>query len=134
MSEPSGRRIDDPDTQVSNVIGRVLGAGVVIAVVLVVVGLVVTLVTHPRDVVGPLSYHVLVGRRAHFPVGLGGLVRALGHGRGEGIVLLGTVVLLATPVAGVVASVIGFTIAGVRRMAAVALVVLAILVVAAVAL
>ncbi|ACU54587.1 protein of unknown function DUF1634 [Acidimicrobium ferrooxidans DSM 10331] len=134
MSASGERRVEDPDAQVANVVGRVLGAGVVIAVVLVVAGLVVTLVSHPHFVVGPISYHVLVGRRAHFPVGLGGLVRALRHGRGEGIVLLGAVILLATPLAGVVASVIGFATAGVGRMAAVATVVLAILVVAAVVL
>lgn len=97
MSASGERRVEDPDAQVANVVGRVLGAGVVIAVVLVVAGLVVTLVSHPHFVVGPISYHVLVGRRAHFPVGLGGLVRALRHGRGEGIVLLGAVILLATP-------------------------------------
>lgn len=132
--DPASAKPDQADSAVSRAVAAVLGAGVVTAVVLVALGLVVTLVTHPRYAVGPVSYHLLVGRHARFPVGLRGLVHALAHGRGAGIVLLGTVVLLATPILGVVAALVGFLRARTARMALVALVVLVILVGAAVVL
>lgn len=116
------------DRRVERVVGTVLGAGVALSMVLIVVGLVLTLVAHPHYVVGPVTYRRLVGRHAHFPVGLSGLVHALAHGRGEGVVLLGTVVLLATPIFGVVAALVGFVRERVVPMALVALAVLLILV------
>ncbi len=118
----------------AHVVGRVLGVGVSLGVLVIVVGLVLMLLRHPGYTTGQVPLHALIGRHARFPVGIEGLVRALRHGSAAGVVLLGVVVILASPIVGAIVAAGGFLAARDLRIGVIALVVVLILLVATVAL
>ena len=98
------------DRKMELAIASVLRGGVVLAILTIMVGLVIMFVHHhdymPKT--GHVSYRSLVGDHYKFPDSIAGVVRSLGNGDGVGIVVLGLVFLLGTPIARVVTGNIEF--------------------------
>jgi uncharacterized membrane protein len=111
------------DQQVEQTIGKLLRDGLFIAAALVVVGAGVYLVRHgaehPHD-------HMFRGERADLR-SVGGILRDSVKGRGTGLIQLGLLLLLATPVARVAFSVVAFAMQRDRLYVVVTLIVLGIL-------
>jgi uncharacterized membrane protein len=92
------------DTRVENIIGNLLRAGVMLSAGIVMLGAVIHLIRHGLS---PADYRVFQGE----PSELRG-VRGILHGSltlsGRGIIQLGLLILIATPVARVAFSMFGF--------------------------
>ena len=86
---------DWTDQKVEIVIGNLLRAGVSIAAVVVLLGAAVFLVRHGFE---RANYHVFAGEPSDLR-NFRGIAWATLHGRGRGIIQLGLLFLLATPVA-----------------------------------
>jgi uncharacterized membrane protein len=85
-------------------VGNLLRAGVILAATVVVVGGVVFLARYGGD---PARYQVFAGEPAelrHLP----GILRGALAGRGRGVIQLGLVLLIATPIARVVLAGVAF--------------------------
>ena len=111
------------DQQVEQTIGNLLRTGLIIAAAVVVVGAVVYLIRHGGE---QPHYRVFHGEPADLR-GLGGILSTALQWRGTGLIQLGLVLLLATPVARVAFSVLAFALQGDRLYVLVTLIVLAIL-------
>jgi uncharacterized membrane protein len=85
-------------------LGNVLRAGVMLAAAVVVLGGVVYLVRHGHE---PPAYQKFQGEPADLR-SLGGILRDSGQLRGRGIIQLGLLLLIATPIARVVFAGYGF--------------------------
>lgn len=92
------------DEQVEAVVGHLLRFGVITAAAVVLFGAVVYLVRHGAD--SP-NYGVFRGEPEELR-GLRGIIRSVLAFRGRGLIQLGLVLLIATPVARVAFSVLGF--------------------------
>ena len=98
------RREPWTDEQFDVVLARVLRIGVGASAVVVAIGGVVFLVRHGLE---PPSYHVFRGEPGNL-TSLRGILAGAAHMSGRGLVQLGLLVLVATPIARVVFSVVGF--------------------------
>ena len=106
------------------IVGRILRAGVILSFTLVVIGTIVSFVSsadHPtRETLelikshGAASETVVAAPTPHFPSSLTDIFRDSLSLRGPAIVMLGIVVLVATPVIRVAASIVLFAIEGDR--------------------
>lgn len=92
------------DEQVEQTIGNLLRAGLVLATLVVVVGGAIYLAHHGSQ---PPDYRIFRGEPPALR-GIAGIVSESEAGRGRGIVQLGLLLLLATPVLRVAFSVIAF--------------------------
>jgi uncharacterized membrane protein len=101
MSETSLQRTD---RRIDEVIGRLLQTGVVLAAVVVFAGGVVYLTRHR---VPATNYHVFQGEPAELRT-ISGIFREAGALRGRGLIQLGLLILIATPIARVMFSVFAF--------------------------
>ena len=106
-------RLEEKVRQTEIAISWVLRIGVVLSVIIVVVGLVVIFIHHPgyAKITGGVSYHAVAGRTSLFPHTFGGIIKYLGagkNGEGRGIVVMGLIVLLLTPILRVVTGVVSF--------------------------
>jgi uncharacterized membrane protein len=92
------------DQKMENVVGNLLRVGVTLSAVIVLLGGLIYLTRHWSE---PAAYHIFRGEPSEFRTVSGILqqVRAL---RGRGIIQLGLLLLIATPVARVAFSVWGF--------------------------
>ncbi len=106
-SRPPAVRVKDAVRQTELVISNLLRWGVATSIVLVLVGTVVTFVHHPAYMTSSTELATLKTSQL-FPTSLPSLGRGLGHGQGRAIVMLGLLVLLATPIARVAASIVAF--------------------------
>jgi uncharacterized membrane protein len=106
---------DDPMRRVELVISNLLRVGVAVSLALIVVGSIVTFVRHPAYVTSPDELAGLVepGGDA-LPHTLGGVATGLRDLRGQAIVALGLLVLIATPMMRVAVSVVAFVVTGDR--------------------
>ena len=111
------------DQQVEQTIGNLLRVGLFIAAAVVVVGAVVYLMRHGGELPQDRVFH---GEPADLR-GLGGIISTALDWRGTGLIQLGLVLLLATPVARVAFSVVAFALQRDRLYVLVTLIVLAIL-------
>ncbi len=111
------------DQQVERTIGSLLRVGLMMATAVVVVGALIYLYRHGRE--AP-HYRIFRGEPADLR-SLGGILRDSMHERGRGLIQLGLVLLLATPVARVAFSVIAFALQRDRFYVMVTLIVLAVL-------
>lgn len=105
------REVDEAKLRnVETAISYVLRTGVVVSVLTVLAGLIMVFREHPTyvSVTGKLSYHAVANRNSYFPHTISQLGSALAHGTGEGIIVLGLIILLATPVMRVAVGVISF--------------------------
>jgi len=89
-------------------ISRLLRLGVITSVALIVVGAIVTFLQHPDYLTSRTELAKLVAPDANFPHAIPVLLRELSELRGDAIVTLGLLVLMATPVMRVLVSVIAF--------------------------
>ena len=100
------RTSDWTDQKVEVIIANLLRAGVMLAAVLVVVG---GLIFLTRNGLSPASYHVFAGEPFELR-NWKGIARAALTLRGQGIIQLGLLLLIATPVARVAFSMFAFAI------------------------
>lgn len=111
-------------------ISLVLRIGVVVSVVIIAAGLVLVF-THHGDYLplrGPVSYTTLTSTSTPFPHSFAALWHSIAQGDGQGIILLGILTLILTPVLRVAVGVLSFVYEKDAPMALVTLLVLALLV------
>lgn len=89
-------------------VGRVLRAGVAVSAAILVAGYVVAFASDPGMFGSHAVEHGHLAARAAFPHSLAAIWDGIGRGRGEAIIVAGVLVLLLTPVAGLVASAVAF--------------------------
>ncbi len=111
------------DHTIEKVVGNLLRIGVTVAAAFVAAGAVVFLVRHGGD---HPQYGMFRGEPSDLST-VRGIVAAALEGRGRGLIQLGLLLLVATPVARVVFSVAGFALERDRTYVAITLVVLAVL-------
>jgi uncharacterized membrane protein len=92
------------DRNVENVIGNVLRYGVLGSAAIVIFGGAIFLARHGHE---PIPYYVFHGEPAEFRR-IPGILKAAASFRGRGIIQLGLLLLIATPIARVAFSSVGF--------------------------
>lgn len=112
------------DERVEQIIGNLLRAGVILSALVVAAGAVLYLVRHGQEPVKPRTVFVPDVPELCDPVGI---VRSAWALRGRGLIQLGLLMLIATPVARVVFSVVAFALEHDRLYVGVTLLVLIIL-------
>lgn len=111
------------DQRIENIIAQLLRAGVLTAALVVIGGAVPYLGFHPR---ARVSYRTFHGEPAHLKT-VHGVVEAAFSGDVLGVMQLGLLILIATPIARVVFSVFAFAVEGDRMYVLFTLIVLAVL-------
>ena len=111
------------DRRIEVILGNVLRTGVLVAAAVVLAGASIYLHRHAHD---PADYRVFRGEPSEYRT-ISGVIRSVISGRGQGIIQLGLLLLIATPIARVAFSVVGFAIERDRLYVAFTLLVLAIL-------
>ena len=111
-------------------ISMVLRIGVVVSVLVITAGLVVMFAHHSDylSISGHLTYKTLTSTSTPFPHSFAALQHSIARGEGQGIVLLGVLILILTPVLRVAVGVVSFVYEKDTPMALVTLLVLALLV------
>jgi uncharacterized membrane protein len=92
------------DKNIEEIVGTLLRVGVSLSAFVVSIGAVIYLARHGRE---PANYRVFHGEPSDLR-SLSGIVRDAFHLRGQGIIQLGLLLLIATPVARVAFSIWGF--------------------------
>ncbi len=92
------------DQRIENILGNLLRAGVLLSALVVLIGGVIYLLRHGRS---PMEFGVFRGEPADLR-GVRGIIRETVALRGRGIIQLGLLLLIATPVARVAFSIFGF--------------------------
>ena len=114
---------------VDTAISRLLRSGVVLSVSVVLLGLAFTFVHHPQYVRSRTALGKLTDAGAVYPHAIAGVFSQVARGRGQGMVMLGLLLLIATPVARVAFSIVAFAVEGDRLYVTITAVVLALLLV-----
>jgi uncharacterized membrane protein len=114
--------------QVELFISHLLKVGVLTSLAVVILGSVISFVRHPEYLTQPPALRRLTHPGAAFPHTVGEMWAGLKDGRGQAIVVLGLLLLIATPVLRVAASIFGFLYEGDRVYVAITTLVLALLV------
>ena len=112
------------DRHLENIIGNLLRAGVLLAAAIVSVGGVLYLFQHHAE---KASFHTFEIEGANVTT-LAGIVRSAAHLQSEGLIQLGMLLLIATPVARVAMAAAGFLLERDHLDVGVSLIVLAVLV------
>ena len=118
---PQRQRWDDHRIEV--ILGNLLRAGVLLSAAVVLCGACIYLFRHGH---GPADYRVFRGEPSEFRT-IRGVIQSVKDGRGRGLIQLGLLLLIATPIARVACSIVGFAIERDRMYVAFTLIVLAIL-------
>jgi uncharacterized membrane protein len=92
------------DFRIEQIVGNLLRIGVIIAAAVVAIGAVVFLVRHGGE---PPQYKIFRGEPSNLRH-VGGIVTDAFSGHARGLIQLGLLLLIATPVARVVFSIFGF--------------------------
>jgi uncharacterized membrane protein len=111
------------DKKIEDIVGNLLRVGVLVSALVVLLGASIYLVRHGRS---PADYRVFRGEPVELR-GIGGILQQAFALRGRGIIQLGLLLLIATPVARVAFAVWGFAEERDRMYAAFALIVLVVL-------
>lgn len=111
------------DRRIEVILGNLLRTGVLVAAAVVLAGACIYLYRHAHD---PADYRVFRGEPSEYRT-ISGVIQSVISGRGQGIIQLGLLLLIATPIARVAFSVVGFAIERDRLYVAFTLLVLAIL-------
>ena len=113
------------DRRIEIILGNLLRTGVLISAAVVLVGASIYLPRHAHE---PADYRVFRGEPSEYRT-IRGVIQSVivGRGRGQGLIQLGLLLLIATPIARVAFSVVGFAIERDRLYVAFTLLVLAIL-------
>ena len=120
MSQPLRGTVDP---RVQQVIGNLLRAGVLLAALVTLIGGIVYLARHGQALPSYHSFRAQPSDLRH----PGGIVRDALADRGSGIIALGLILLVATPVSRVAVTAIAFALERDRTYVVVALIVLALL-------
>jgi uncharacterized membrane protein len=112
------------DQRLETIIGQLLRAGVVLAAAVVLAGAGLYLANHHS---ARVDFHTFRMERDDLRT-MGGIARSAAHLDSEGIIQLGLLLLIATPVARVVFAAIGFHLEHDRMYTVVSLIVLAVLI------
>ena len=94
--------------QVELVISHLLRIGVMLSLTVVVIGMVVSFVHHPDYLSSSTALHGITSHSAVFPHTMRDAVESMRRAEGRGIVVLGLLLLVATPVMRVAVSILGF--------------------------
>jgi uncharacterized membrane protein len=113
------------DRRIEIILGNLLRTGVLISAAVVLVGASIYLSRHAHD---PADYRVFRGEPSEYRT-IRGVIQSVikDRGRGQGLIQLGLLLLIATPIARVAFSVAGFAIERDRLYVAFTLIVLAVL-------
>ncbi len=111
------------DHRIEVILGNLLRAGVLISAAVVLWGACIYLFRHGHE---PADYRVFRGEPSEFRT-IPGVIQSVISGRGRGLIQLGLLLLIATPIARVAFSIIGFAMERDRMYVAFTLIVLAIL-------
>jgi uncharacterized membrane protein len=111
------------DRRIEVIVGNLLRTGVLVSAAVVLAGACIYLYRHAHD---PADYRVFRGEPSEYRT-ISGVIQSVISGRGQGIIQLGLLLLIATPIARVAFSVVGFAIERDRLYVAFTLLVLAIL-------
>ena len=113
------------DRRIEVILGNLLRIGVLVSAAVVLLGASIYLSRHAHE---PADYRVFRGEPSEYRTIRGVIQRVIvGRGRGQGLIQLGLLLLIATPIARVAFSVVGFAIERDRLYVAFTLIVLAIL-------
>ena len=105
------------------ILGNLLRSGVLLSAAVVLWGGCIYLFRHAHE---SANYRVFVGEPSEYR-SIRGVIQSVINGRGRGLIQLGLLLLIATPIARVAFSVVGFTIERDRLYVGFTLIVLAIL-------
>ncbi|HLM81490.1 MAG TPA: DUF1634 domain-containing protein [Terriglobales bacterium] len=119
--QPQPQRWDDRRIEV--ILGNLLRSGVLLPAAVVLSGACVYLSRHAHE---PADYRIFRGEPSEFRT-IAGVIHSVLNGRGRGLIQLGLLLLIATPIARVAFSIVGFAIERDRMYVAFTLIVLAIL-------
>ncbi|MGA2235199.1 MAG: DUF1634 domain-containing protein [Terriglobales bacterium] len=119
--QPQAQPWDDHWIEV--ILGNLLRTGVLISAAVVLWGASIYLFHHAHE---PANYRVFRGEPSEFRT-IHGVIQSVKDGRGRGLIQLGLLLLIATPIARVVFSIVGFAMEHDRMYVAFTLIVLAIL-------
>jgi len=119
--QPPPQSWDDHRFEV--ILGNLLRAGVLISAAVVLWGACIYLFRHAHE---PADYRVFRGEPSEFRT-IPGVIQSVIDGRGRGLIQLGLLLLIATPIARVAFSIAGFALERDRMYVAFTLIVLAIL-------
>ncbi|MGA2207077.1 MAG: DUF1634 domain-containing protein [Terracidiphilus sp.] len=111
------------DRRLENIIGRLLQTGVLLAAAIVLGGGVLYLFQYPS---GRVDYHSFVTGGPDLRT-VSGIVQSAAHFHSEGLIQIGLLLLIATPVARVAMAMVGFALERDRLYTVVSLIVLLIL-------
>jgi uncharacterized membrane protein len=111
------------DRRIEIVLGNLLRAGVLVSAAVVLWGASIYLFRHAHE---PANYRVFKGEPSEFRT-ISGVVRSVINGQGRGWIQLGLLLLIATPIARVASSVVGFALERDRLYVAFTLIVFVIL-------
>jgi len=111
------------DRRIEIILGNLLRTGVLLSAAVVLSGACIYLSRHAHE---PVNYRVFRGEPSEFRT-IAGVIQSVMDGRGRGLIQLGLLLLIATPIARVIFSVVGFTIERDRMYVAFTLIVLAVL-------
>ncbi len=114
---------------VDTAISTLLRTGVTLSVMVVIVGLVFSFLHHPDYVRSKSALGRLTDADAVYPHRLRDVAAQIGEGRGQAIVMLGLLMLIATPVARVAFSIVAFAVERDRLYVTITAIVLALLVI-----
>jgi uncharacterized membrane protein len=94
--------------QVELLISNLLRIGVITSLTIVVIGTILSFIRHPDYLSSKTQLSALTSHDASFPETISGTASSIMHGQGRGIVILGLLLLVATPVMRVAVSIFGF--------------------------
>jgi uncharacterized membrane protein len=110
--ERAARRQDGPDPAkvraVELLISRLLRAGVFTSLVFVIAGTVLSFVHHPEYLTSPPALQHLTRSGVAFPRTPRGVIDGLMQLSGQAVIVVGLLILVATPVLRVAVSIVGF--------------------------
>ena len=92
------------DRRLELILGNLLRFGVLFSAAVVLAGACIYLMRHARQ---PADYRIFRGEPSEFRT-IPGIVQSVIHGRGRGLIQLGLLFLIATPIFRVAFSVVGF--------------------------
>jgi uncharacterized membrane protein len=113
------------DRRIEVILGNLLRIGVLVSAAVVLLGASIYLSRHAHE---PADYRVFRGEPSEYRT-ISGVIQSVivGRGRGQGLIQLGLLLLIATPIARVAFSVVGFAIERDHLYVAFTLIVLAVL-------
>jgi uncharacterized membrane protein len=111
------------DRRLEAILGNLLRSGVLLSATVVLAGACVYLFRHAHE---PADYRIFRGEPSDFRT-IPGVIGSVLKGRGRGLIQLGLLVLIATPIARVIFSIAGFAVEGDRMYVGFTVIVLLIL-------